>query len=171
MTRKPPAHIDAARRWLALALEVVASLGFLVMCISIILQVVFRYILQLIAPWTEELARFACIWAVFLGAAVCFEERAHIKIDFVVGKLSGTLARRLLLLFHLAVTSTFILVAFYGSILLLRVSWADTATTVPIQMGFVYLALPLSLGAIAAFGILRCVAAVCGAKERTEVKG
>jgi TRAP-type C4-dicarboxylate transport system permease small subunit len=168
MTNKETTTVETARRWLALLLEVVASVGFLVMCISIILQVVFRYVLQLVAPWTEELARFACIWTVFLGAAVCFEERTHIKIDFVITKVSRKATRRLLLLINIFATGTFILAAFYGSIRLVEVGWADIATTIPIQMGLVYLALPISLGAIAIFGVLRCFVVAEGRQDRTE---
>jgi len=155
MTNKDLTSVERARRWLSLSLETVASLGFVVMCISVILQVMFRYVLQVVAPWTEELARFACIWAVFLGAAVCFDEQAHIKIDFLITRVTCGTARQLLLIVNILVTSTFILSAFYGSILLLGVGWADTATTIPVQMGVVYLALPIALGAIAVLGALR----------------
>ena len=155
MTSKELTNMEKTRRRLSLSLEVIASVGFVVMCISVILQVVFRYVLEIVAPWTEELARFACIWAVFLGAAVCFDEQAHLKIDFLVTRVSREAIRHLLLLVNILVTSTFILSAFYGSILLLRVGWADTATTIPIQMGVVYLALPIALGAIAVLGALR----------------
>jgi TRAP-type C4-dicarboxylate transport system permease small subunit len=171
MNDKKLTNIDTASKRLSLGLEVVASASFIIMCISVILQVVFRYVLQLIAPWTEELARFACIWSVFFGAAVCFEERAHITIEFVVKKVSRNVTRQLLLLFNIFVTSTFVLIAFYGSILLVRVGWGDIATTVPIQMGLVYLALPISLGAIALFGALRLFAAARGGKGRTEAIG
>lgn len=169
MTNAEVRTVDTARRWLAVLLEVLASMGFLVMCLSIILQVVFRYALQLVAPWTEELARFACIWTVFLGAAVCFEERAHIKIDFVISKVSRKATRRLLLLINIFVTGTFILAAFYGSIRMVKVGWADMATTVPIPMGLVYLALPISLGAIAILGALRCFTPAGGRQDRSEV--
>src|SRR5512146_3205624 len=135
MAHETMTPIGRVRRGLALALETGAALAFMVMVVSLILQIAFRYALGVVAPWTEELARFACIWAVFLGAAVCFDEQAHIRIDFVIGKLEGSVTRRILLLINIFVTGTFILIAFYGSILLLRVGWADTATTVPIQMG------------------------------------
>jgi len=167
MTTTEQTRIGLARRWLANALEAIALAGFLVMCVSVILQVVFRYVLQLIAPWTEELARYACIWSVFLGAAVCFEERTHIKIDFIVDKVSGKVARRLLRLVDILVTSTFVLVALYGSILLVQIGWTDTATTIPIQMGLVYLALPVSMGAIAILGALR-LAAIGGTRDAAE---
>lgn len=148
-----------------------ATVSFIIMCISVILQVVFRYVLQLIAPWTEELARFACIWSVFLGAAVCFEERAHITIDFVINRVSRQVTQRLLLLINVFVTSTFVLAAFYGSMLLVQLGWADTATTVPIQMGLVYLALPISLGAIAIFGVLRFFEPARGREDQAKAIG
>jgi len=163
--------VDTARRWLLSILEGGALVGFLIMCISVILQVVFRYVLKIVAPWTEELARFSCIWAVFLGAAVCFEESAHIKIDVIIAKVSRKAVNHILLLINIFVTSTFIVVVFYGSILLLKIGWADSATTIPIQMGLVYLALPISMGSIAIFGILRLCEALAGTKDKTEVAG
>jgi TRAP-type C4-dicarboxylate transport system permease small subunit len=171
MAEKEVTSVDPARRWLSLSLETAAVAGFLVMCISLILQVVFRYVLQIVAPWTEELARFACIWSTFLGAAICFEERAHIKIDFVIAKVSRKATSNILLFIDIIVTSTFIVVVFYGSILLLDIAGADTATTLPIRMWLVYLVLPISMGSIAIFGILRLWVATAGMKNETEVAG
>jgi TRAP-type C4-dicarboxylate transport system permease small subunit len=171
MAEKEVTSVDTARRCLSLGLEAGAVVAFLVMCISLILQVVFRYVLQIVAPWTEELARFACIWSTFLGAAICYEERAHIKIDFIIAKVSRKATSNILLLIDIIVTSTFIIIVFYGSILLLGIAGADTATTLPIRMWLVYLVLPISMGSIAIFGILRLLEATAGAKNETEVAG
>lgn len=171
MAEKQVISVDTARRWLSLGLEGVAVVGFSVMCISLILQVVFRYVLQMVAPWTEELARFACIWSTFLGAAICFEERAHIKIDFVIVKVSRKATSNILLLIDIIVTSIFIVVVFYGSILLLDIAGADTATTLPVRMWLVYLVLPISMGSIAIFAILRLWEAMADTKNETGVAG
>lgn len=37
--------------------------------------------------WTEELARFLMVWSALLGAALAFERRAHLGVDYFVGKL------------------------------------------------------------------------------------
>ena len=171
MAEKQVTSVDTARRWLSLGLEAVAVAGFSVMCISLILQVVFRYVVQMVAPWTEELARFACIWSTFLGAAICFEERAHIKIDFIIAKVTRKATSNILLVIDIIVTSTFVVVVFYGSILLLGIAGADTATTLPIRMWLVYLVLPISMGSIAIFGILRLWDAMAGTKNETGVAG
>ena len=158
--------VGTVRKWLALILEVGAAVAFMVMAVSLILQIFFRYVFLVIAPWTEELARFACIWSVFLGTAVCFEEGTHIKLDLILAKASGKTIKRILLLANIFVTSTFVVVVFYGSILLLKIGWADTAATIPIQMALVYLALPISMACIALFGILRAIEAVMGGSNR-----
>jgi TRAP-type C4-dicarboxylate transport system permease small subunit len=155
--------VGTMRRWLALLLEVGAAAAFLVMVVSLILQILFRYALSIVAPWTEELARFACIWAVFLGTAVCFEEGTHIKLDLILAKVSGRAALgRALMLANVVVTSVFVAVVLYGSLLLVQLGWVDVATTIPVRMGIVYLAVPVSMGAIALFGSLRLVDALAG---------
>ena len=166
MPDKALAVVGTMRRWLALTLEVGATVAFVVMAVSLILQIVFRYVLAVVAPWTEELARFACIWAVFLGTAVCFEEGTHIKLDVILAKVSRQATSRILLLANIFVTSTFVVVVLYGSILLVEVGWVDVATTVPVRMGIVYLALPVSMACIALFGILRGMEAVIGGASR-----
>jgi TRAP-type C4-dicarboxylate transport system permease small subunit len=171
MAEKALPKVALAKRWLSLGLEAGAVVAFVVMCLSLMLQVVFRYVVQIVAPWTEELARFACIWSTFLGAAICFEERAHIKIDFVIAKVSRKATSSILLLIDIIITSTFIIVVFYGSVLLLDIAGADTATTLPIRMWLVYLVLPISMGSIAIFAMLRLWEAMAGTKSETGVAG
>jgi TRAP-type C4-dicarboxylate transport system permease small subunit len=158
--------VGTVRRWLALILEVVAATTFMVMLVSLILQVFFRYVFETLAPWTEELARYACIWTVFLGTAFCYEEGTHIKLDFMLTKASGKAISRVLQPANLLVTSAFVVVVFYGSILLVKVGWADTATTLPVRMGMVYLVVPISMACIALFEILRSIEAIAGGSSR-----
>ena len=49
---------------------------FFLLCILIvvILQVFFRYVAEIVVPWTEELARYLCIWMVFMGATAAVQK-------------------------------------------------------------------------------------------------
>lgn len=47
----------------------------------IMAQVITRYFLDLPLAWVEELATYAFIWAVFLGASCALRDRRHIAIE------------------------------------------------------------------------------------------
>lgn len=71
--------------WRALAwLEDVATvLSLALFTIFIITSVVFRYLLNAPLSWTEEASLIAFAWLLFLGAAVCARDNAHILIDLI----------------------------------------------------------------------------------------
>jgi TRAP-type transport system small permease protein len=64
----------------------VALLTLIVVTISI--QVFTRYIFGRPLVWVEELATYAFIWSVFIGAAVGMKELRHIRIDTFVARLA-----------------------------------------------------------------------------------
>lgn len=65
-------------------------MSFLLGVIVIILlaQVVFRYVLGNPLVGSEDAAKLATIWMVFLGAGLAVRDRLHIKIDYFVDKLA-----------------------------------------------------------------------------------
>jgi TRAP-type C4-dicarboxylate transport system permease small subunit len=74
--------------WLAGVEEKLASveqfitlLAFAPMLLLMVVQVVFRYMLEVALPWSEELIRYLFVAASFLGAALVSKERSHISID------------------------------------------------------------------------------------------
>ncbi len=64
----------------------VALIALIVVTISI--QVATRYLFGRPLVWVEELATYAFIWAVFIGAALGMKELRHIRIDTFVGRLA-----------------------------------------------------------------------------------
>lgn len=61
---------------------------FLAVLVTIVLlQIVFRYILNLGLPWVDELSRFLNIWIGFLGASIGFKYGDHVGVAFFVEKL------------------------------------------------------------------------------------
>jgi TRAP-type C4-dicarboxylate transport system permease small subunit len=121
---------------------------FLIACVAAIIvvvfgQVVMRYGLQDVPPWTEELARMIFTWIIFVGAAVAYRRKAHIVIDLVVSRLSGT-SRRVVdtvILIAIAVFLGFALVQGIHSMWLAR----DDLSPV-MRMSMTLLLLPLPAG-------------------------
>jgi len=78
-----------------------------VMTAAITVQVFVRFgaaipALRFSAPWTEELARYAMIWMIFLGLGVGFRYRMVIAFNFVVEKLNKQWGQALQLVAFLA---------------------------------------------------------------------
>lgn len=57
-----------------------AIVGLAVMVAAVVIQIVGRYVLAQPPFWTEELARYAMIWAGCLGASVAFRRLADPRI-------------------------------------------------------------------------------------------
>jgi TRAP-type C4-dicarboxylate transport system permease small subunit len=82
-------------RWL---LRLLAGLLALITA-GVFVQVVLRYGFAKSFLWGEELALFAFIWCVYLGAAICTWRRSHFAFDLFAGRLParGDGAQRLVI--------------------------------------------------------------------------
>lgn len=69
------------------ALEAVATLGFIGMLVTAWSQILFRYVLEIPVPWTEQLARVLFVLSMFLGIAVAIRRGEHIVVSFVLMRI------------------------------------------------------------------------------------
>lgn len=51
--------------------------------ISLFLQVLSRYVMNLSITWTEEIATFGLMWLTYFGAAIAVTQRRHIRITIL----------------------------------------------------------------------------------------
>lgn len=65
-------------------LQLLLTLMLMLLIVPVFLQVLSRF-LPLIPRyiWTEEIARFAFIWVIMLGAMVAVRENTHFKVDLL----------------------------------------------------------------------------------------
>ncbi len=68
-------------------LENVTALILLFMLICCLLQVLFRFVLHISAPFTEEFARMGYIWMVFLSLPILEARNEQLKVTFFFDKL------------------------------------------------------------------------------------
>ena len=59
----------------------------LVMIITAFAQVIFRFVIQMSLDWSEELARYAFLWCMFISAGMAVKHRSHIKVEFIMEML------------------------------------------------------------------------------------
>jgi TRAP-type C4-dicarboxylate transport system permease small subunit len=80
--------ISFARRiglWLARRAENVAAGMLAAMFLAFLLQIIFRYALNLPIGWTHELSVILWVWLVLWGAAFVLTEREEIRFDIIYG--------------------------------------------------------------------------------------
>ncbi len=57
-----------------------ASFFFIVLIILLTLQVFFRYVLNMNLSWSEEVSRYAYVWAVYFGFVLAANKQKHIRV-------------------------------------------------------------------------------------------
>jgi TRAP-type C4-dicarboxylate transport system permease small subunit len=56
--------------------------------VIIFAQVICRYILEVPFPWSEEFARFAFLWLIFLANAMAERQKEHFRVSYFVEQAS-----------------------------------------------------------------------------------
>lgn len=122
----------------------------LVLCV--IWQVVSRYIIGIPSTFTDEMARFLFMWVGLIGAAYTTGQKKHLAIDLLTVRLRGTkkLISEITILILMLCFSTLIMIYGGGGLMLKTLSTGQLSPALGIQMGYIYVVLPLS-GAIMTF--------------------
>lgn len=117
-----------------------------VLVIDALWQVMSRYLLSSPSSFTDELAAILLIWVGLFGAAYLFGKNEHLAIDILLTSLEGKRKRALQLVIFVVVMLFAISVLIVGGGWLVYTRfYLDVMTpSLQINMGYVYLSLPLS---------------------------
>ncbi|MCV3211213.1 TRAP transporter small permease subunit [Mesorhizobium sp. YC-39] len=108
-------RLKYAGRWLYRRAENLLALMLLAMFAAFILQIVFRYLLNLSIGWTNEISVVLWIWIVLFGAAFVVREEEEIRFDLIYAAV-GPNARRVMFLISAAALITLYLVSFRATL-------------------------------------------------------
>lgn len=89
-------------------LNFMVAASFAILIIACVLQVFTRFVLNSSLSWTEELARYAFIWANLLGAAICTKKGTHATVTAI----TEALPKKLQLVFKIAAHIVVMMVAY-----------------------------------------------------------
>src|SRR5712692_5427732 len=134
--------------------DLVGAGVFAVLFLSLVVQVVRRFVFGTPAAWTEELAAIAFVWAIFWGTAFTVPLAAHVAVDFVVPRFAPSVRRALYALGLAALGASFLL-ALPGIADYLRFMMRERTPVFEWPYGVVY---SVFLAA-AVMVVLRCLAA------------
>ncbi|MDF0726340.1 TRAP transporter small permease subunit [Cytobacillus sp. S13-E01] len=120
----------------------VGVISLTIFFIAIIIQITSRY-LGISVIWTEEVANYSFIWAVFMGAAVMVNKREHFNFDFLAQKLTGK-KKIYLRIFNDLVLLMFNFAIFFYGIQAVTNFWNYNWVSLPfLKMGYVWISLPI----------------------------
>jgi TRAP-type C4-dicarboxylate transport system permease small subunit len=117
---------------------------FSIMLLLAIAQILFRYVLNISVPWTEEAARWLFVWQIFLGSSLMLKEHGHLKITMVRDLLPYTVQKVVDLIMSL-LGLIFIIGIFFGSLQMIGSVQNVTAGSFSLSVKYMYLVVPISM--------------------------
>lgn len=107
-------------------------------------QVFTRQVLNSPSGWSEELAKYLFIWLGLLGGALVFGERGHVAADLAVQRAPEKVQRVTAVVVQIAILAFAVLALIWGGYRVVHLTWDQTLTGLPVNVGWMYLALPIS---------------------------
>lgn len=125
--------------------NIITILAFIVMVIVVLLQVIFRYVMRISVPWTEEFARYLLILITFVGGALAVRDKQHIAVTAIIDKLPKKIRYYLNKCFNISII-LFLVAVFKGSIIMVNLTWETPVGSISwLSAGKIYLILPASI--------------------------
>lgn len=126
------------------------------MAIFISYQVFSRYVLRFSPYWTEEIATTAMMWVGLLAASCAIWTDSHMELDMLARRFPAALQ------LWLRVFSDGLIVAFacfmlWDGIRLVQLTMSGIMATVPIEIGYTFLVVPISGGLTILFGLTKAI--------------
>ena len=125
------------------AITTLAALALAVMTVLVLLQIFYRYVLDVPFPESQELSVYAMVFVVMLGSTIAVRKKTHIAVEFVVDKLPAVPGTCVRIVAYLAIIVFFALLMTQGWNLTLR-SMLQRSPTTGIPVGYIVASIPVS---------------------------
>lgn len=117
------------------------------MTVATFMQVLVRFVFTnlgwaISAPWTEETARYAMIWVVFIGLGVGFRYGLLLSLTFVADALSNRIGQALRYM-ALALSFVFLLSIFFIGLDFLEFGRMERSPALSLPKNWIYMAMPV----------------------------
>lgn len=116
------------------------------MVLNVLWQVFTRFIMNDPSSFTDELSRYLLIWLGLLGAAYVTGQKMHLAIDYLLNKTKPKVKGILEYLINISIFlfALFVLVIGGFNLVSLTLYLKQISAALQIQLGYVYVVLPLS---------------------------
>jgi TRAP-type C4-dicarboxylate transport system permease small subunit len=90
--------------------EILSTVALITCASAIVIQVFYRYFLNISLEWPFELSIYAYIWTLYLGAAWGIREGHHVKFNILYDKLPPKVQKMVNIIFNTITTVVFIII-------------------------------------------------------------
>lgn len=136
--------MNVIKKTLDRVLEICCIVFFAVLTLLVIWQVFTRYVLKNPSSFSEQLATYIFVWLVLLGAALVFGENGHMAMDLLKDRLPLRWKIGTELVIQLMIMLFAALVLVKGGADASALTWQQATGSLPVTIGQMYLALPIS---------------------------
>jgi TRAP-type C4-dicarboxylate transport system permease small subunit len=127
--------------------EIVSSFCLSAMIVIISVQVFRRYVLQSSLDWSEELARYFFIWAVYIGCSFATQEDRHLEVTILRHVNQGKWAKPITTIAYVLTIIFCGLVSVWGTqMVFFLINTGQKTQALEISMFWIYIAIPLGMG-------------------------
>jgi len=169
--RKVLRMLSAINEWVGITARNSAGMLLIAMTAIILVQIVFRYVLNDSLIWTEEVSKTLMVWGAFLIAPWAYRNGANVSIQMFTDELPLTLQRLLHLALNLLVI--WIIVVFWSeSFGMIDRGFSIKAASLPVQVGWFFVVVPFAFGAMLLVGVellIRDMLALLHPKEEFDI--
>ncbi|MBI3514834.1 MAG: TRAP transporter small permease subunit [Proteobacteria bacterium] len=128
-----------------------ASVGFTCLIILVLSAQIFcRYVLNASLVWSEEVATWCMVWVVYAGSAILMRNWQHVHIPIFIRLLPLPLRPPIIILAKTMTMGCAALITYYG-VIMFNGTFHIVSQTTGISTGWIKLAVPLGMGAMALF--------------------
>lgn len=120
---------------------------FMLMTVTYFMQIMLRYAFGTGFMWTEELTRYADIWAIMIGGAMLAKRKNWINVSVLEEMLNGKPgAKAALLVFQQVLTLVFFTAMFFIAFDFIKLAGTQVTTNMRIPKRWVYWIFPPAFG-------------------------
>lgn len=171
--RKALGVLSPVNERISIAARNTAGMLLIAMTGIVLIQIVFRYVLNDSLIWTEEVSKTMMVWGAFLIAPWAYRNSANVSIQMFTDELPLTFRKILHLALNLLVV--WIIIVFWSeSFGMVDRGFSIRAASLPVQVGWFFIIIPVAFGAMLLVGVellIRDTLAILHPKEDFEIAG
>lgn len=135
---------------------------FGLLVLIVVWQVFSRQVLNAPATWTTSVAQYTFVWVALFGSAWVFSTKDHIAVDFLTRAAKLDDSRAMEVAVNVVIGLFALLVLVWGGIRGVDLTWGQKVSGLPVSIGVMYLALPVSGVLTVFFALHHAIEALAG---------